>query len=156
MSLSGIFKFILGFIVGIFLLTASGAAVAYYFWSKHAVVPARPIFAEEQPKKKSATAKKVSNPQASKPASQKQPTPAQSPVKEELPPGAYKARVTWQEGLSLRDAPGSNSNRVGGVMFNQEVIVLKESDDKRWQQVRLAEGEQQGWIKAGNTERVSE
>jgi hypothetical protein len=40
-------------------------------------------------------------------------------------------------------------------MFNQEVFVLKQSDDQRWQQIRLAEGDQEGWIKTGNTERVN-
>jgi hypothetical protein len=73
----------------------------------------------------------------------------------ELPPGAYKARVTWPEGLSLRDAPNLESNRIGGVAFNQEVFVLKLSDDQRWQQVRLADSEQEGWIKAGNTQKAN-
>jgi uncharacterized protein YgiM (DUF1202 family) len=83
------------------------------------------------------------------------PTPSKAPEKP-LPPGAYKARVTWSEGLSLRDAPGSEAARIGGVTFNQEVFVLKESDDQRWQQVRLAQGEQEGWIKAGNIERIDQ
>ena len=156
MSLSGIAKFIIGFFVGIFILATSGVVAAYYFWTKLSITPAKPIFAEEQPKK-APTAKKVSNVQASnsKPKSQPASTPSQPPA-QELPPGAYKARVTWSEGLSMRDAPSSDSNRVGGVMFNQEVIVLKQSDDQRWQQVRLAEGEQVGWIKAGNTEKLND
>jgi hypothetical protein len=151
MSLSGIAKFIIGFIIGIFFLAASGAAAVYYFWTKLSISPAKPIFAEEQPQK-SPIAKKVSLPQASKPKAR--PTPSKPPVKE-LPPGAYKARVKWPEGLSLRDGPTLNSNRIGGVMFNQEVFVLKQSDDQRWQQIRLAEGDQEGWIKTGNTERVN-
>jgi len=36
------------------------------------------------------------------------------------------------------------------------VFVLKESDDQKWQQVRLVNGDQEGWIKAGNIERVNE
>lgn len=156
MSLSGIAKFIIGFFVGIFILAAGGVIAAYYFWTKLSITPAKPIFAEEQPKK-APTVKKASNVQASnsKPKSQPAPTPSKPPA-QELPPGAYKARVTWPEGLSLRDAPGTDSNRVGGVMFNQEVIVLKQSGDQKWQQVRLAEGEQGGWIKSGNTEKVND
>jgi hypothetical protein len=73
-----------------------------------------------------------------------------------LPPGAYKARVSWAEGLILRDAPGADANRTGGVSFNQDVFVLKESDDQRWQKIRAADGELEGWIKAGNTQRVNE
>ncbi|MCA1991935.1 MAG: SH3 domain-containing protein [Coleofasciculus sp. S288] len=156
MSLSGIAKFFIGFVVGILLLAGAGVATGFYFFTKLSSNPPKPIFAEERPKA-SPTPKKANAPTASnsQPTSQPTPTPSKPPVTEELPPGAYKARVTWSEGLSLRDAPGSEANRVGGVAFNQEVIVLKESDDRRWQQVRLAEGTQEGWIKAGNIERVN-
>lgn len=155
MSLSGIFKFILGFFIGILILAACGVGAAYYFWTRLSITPAKPIFAEEQPKK-SPTAKKASLTQASKPkaSSQSTPTPSKLPVKE-LPPGAYKARVTWPEGLSLRDAPNFESNRIGGVAANQQLFVLKQSDDGRWQQIRVVEDNQEGWIKAGNTEKVN-
>jgi uncharacterized protein YgiM (DUF1202 family) len=156
MSFSGIAKFVIGFIVGILLLAGSSVAAAYYFFTKLAAPPPKPIFAEEQPKP-SPLAKKTSAPSTSNSQPNKRPTPSESPsLTEELPPGAYKARVTWAEGLSLRDAPGAESNRIGGVALNQEVIVLKESNDQRWQQVRLAEGTQEGWIKSGNIERVNQ
>jgi hypothetical protein len=150
----GFFKFIIGFIIGIFVLATCGAAAGYYFWTRLSVTPAKPIFAEEQPKKASATktvtSTKTSNTIANKPSL----TPSK-PVAKPLPPDAYKARVTWQEGLSLRDAPNFESNRIGGVGFNQEVFVLKQSEDGKWQQVRLPESEQEGWIKVGNTEKVN-
>ena len=151
MSLSGIFKFILGFFVGIIFLVIFGLGAAYYFWTRLSISPAKPIFAEEQ-QKKFPMAKKASLIQTSKskPSSQPTPTPSKSPI-QELPPGAYKARVTWPEGLSMRDAPTLNSTRIGGVAANQEVFVLKQSGDGRWQQVRVVEGNQEGWIKAGNT-----
>ncbi len=155
MSLSGFFKFIVGFFIGIFLLAASGAVAAYYFWTRLSITPSKPIFAEEQPKKltnvKKTTVLKASNPKSSNTLA---PTPSKPPEKE-LPPGAFKARVTWKEGLSLRDAPSLESNRIGGVGFNQQIYVLKESDDGKWQQVRLVEGAEEGWIKAGNTEKVN-
>jgi len=155
MSLSGLFKFILGFFLGILFLAFCGVGAAYYFWTRLSITPAKPIFAEEQPKKLP-TAKKASVTQASKPklSSKPRPTPSKSPVKA-LPPGAYKARVTWPEGLSLRDAPTLESNRIGGVAANQEVFVLKQSDDGKWQQVRLVEDNQEGWIKTGNTEKAN-
>ncbi|HEY9741885.1 MAG TPA: SH3 domain-containing protein [Coleofasciculaceae cyanobacterium] len=152
MSLAGIAKFIVGFIIGIVLLMGSTVAVAFYFWTKLSVVPPKPIFAEERAKPSQA-AKKSTSPTASNSQSLTKPTAAESPDKP-LPPGAYKARVTWSEGLILRDAPGADANRSGGVTFNQEVYVLKESDDQRWQQVRLVQGTQEGWIKAGNIERI--
>jgi uncharacterized protein YgiM (DUF1202 family) len=154
MSLSGVFKFVIGFIVGIALLAAGAAVGAYYFWTRLSAVPAKPIFAEERPKTSASAKKSRSVPISSSQISSK-PTPSKAPEKP-LPPGAYKARVTWSEGLSLRDAPGSEAARIGGVTFNQEVFVLKESDDQRWQQVRLAQGEQEGWIKAGNIERIDQ
>jgi len=153
MSLSGIFKFFIGFIIGIFLLAAGGAATAYYFWIKLSAIPSKPIFAEERPKPAQIT-KKASSSKASKPKASKASTPTKSPEKV-LPPGAYKARVTWPEGLSLRDSPSMDSNRIGSVASKQEVFVLKESDDQKWQQIRLIDGDQEGWIKAGNTEKAN-
>jgi hypothetical protein len=151
MSLSGIAKFFIGFLLGIALLLGAGAATAFYFWTKLSAEPSKPIFAEERAKA-SPVAKKTSSPTVRSP---KQPTPAKASSKE-LPPGAYKARVSWAEGLILRDAPGADANRTGGVSFNQDVFVLKESDDQRWQKIRAADGELEGWIKAGNTQRVNE
>ena len=153
MSLSGIAKFFIGFLLGIALLVGAGAAAAYYFWTKLSVEPSKPIFAEERAKASpvSPVAKKMSSPTVKSP---KPPTLAKAPSKE-LPPGAYKARVSWAEGLILRDAPGADANRTGGVAFNQDVFVLKESDDQRWQKIRAADSELEGWIKAGNTQRVN-
>jgi Bacterial SH3 domain len=152
MSLSGIAKFFIGFLLGIALLAGSAAAAVYYFWTQLSIVPSRPTFTEEKPqptpvaKKGTATAaKKTSNKQVS----------AVKATTKELPAGAYKARVSWSEGLILRDAAGSDAARVGGVAFNQEVFVLQESADQRWQKVRAVDGDVEGWIKSGNTDRVN-
>lgn len=157
MSFSGLSKFLIGFVFGISLLTASGVAAAYYFYTKLSAYPPKPIFAEEQ--QQPPVAQPVNSPQVSESPKSNQTTPSstpsKSPAKEELPPGAYKARVTWPEGLSLRDAAGVEASRIGGVAYNQEIIVLQESNDKKWQKVRLAEGTQEGWVKAGNIERVN-
>ncbi|MEQ8539920.1 MAG: SH3 domain-containing protein [Coleofasciculus sp. D1-CHI-01] len=154
--ISGITKFLIGFTLGITILLAGGGAVAYYFFTKLSVNPAKPIFAEEQkaksPVKSPDSAKKPAQ-SAQKPKPSPSPTPSESP-EEELPPGAYEARVTWPEGLSLRDSPSLNANRIGGVAYNKEIIILKESDDQKWQRVRLSGSEQEGWVKAGNVERV--
>lgn len=155
MSLSGIAKFLIGFILAIAILCAGGGAVGYYFFTKLSVNPAKPIFAEEQKGKSSV--KPPDGEQKPTPSSQKaKPTasPSASPEPKQLPPGAYEARVTWPEGLSLRDSPSLNANRIGGVAYNQEIIILKASDDNKWQRVKLAGGEQEGWIKAGNIQRV--
>ncbi|MDB9530752.1 SH3 domain-containing protein, partial [Nodularia spumigena CS-1038] len=70
-----------------------------------------------------------------------------------LPPGAYRGRVTWPEGLSVRVEPSMDAERIAGVGVNEELIVLEESQDKNWQKIRT-QGEQEGWIKIGNTERL--
>ncbi|MGQ4645727.1 SH3 domain-containing protein [Lyngbya aestuarii] len=153
LSFSGIAQFIVGVIIGISLLVGSGAATAYYFFTKLSANPAKPIFAEEVPQE-SPVAKPASSP--NKPPSQTQQAKAtpSKPPEQKLAPGTYQAVVTWPEGLSLRDAPSLEANRIGGVAYDQEVIILKKSDDQKWQQVRLADGEQQGWVKAGNVRRV--
>lgn len=154
MSWSGLAKFIIGFFLAIVLLAVGGGATAYYFLTKLSAPPPKPVYANDKPEVKAkASPGAVKTTSASSAQPNPTPTPSTAPAKE-LEPGAYTARVTWREGLSLREAPTLEANRVGGVGYNQRIVVLKESDDKRWQQVRLEEGEQQGWIKAGNIERV--
>lgn len=152
MSLSGIAKFFIGFLLGIALLACSSAAAVYYFWTQLSTVPSRPTFSEEKPQPAPAAKKAMAT--ASKTAANKPATIVKSTPKE-LPTGAYKARVSWSEGLILRDAAGAEAVRVGGVAFNQEVFVLQESADQRWQKVRAVDGELEGWIKSGNTDRVN-
>jgi hypothetical protein len=59
MSLSGIAKFFIGFLLGIALLVGSSAAAVYYFWAKLSVVPSRPTFSEEKPQPSPAAKKAV-------------------------------------------------------------------------------------------------
>lgn len=158
MSLSRIAQFIIGFLIGVSILVGSTMAVAYYFFTKLAVIPPKPIFAEEEPADaaddKQASSQPASKPQTSQ--SSNKPIAIENPsTTPKLEPGAYRARVTWPEGLSLRQSPSLNAERIGGVAYNQEIIILKESDDQRWQWVRLINSEQEGWVKAGNVRRVN-
>lgn len=153
MSLSGVAQFIVGFFLGISILIGSSAATAYYFFTKLAVVPPKPIFPEEVPKNTSVAKQEGSQPKSEEDKPQASNTPSQ-PAQPKLEPGAYKARVTWPEGLSLRDSPSLNANRIGGIAYNREIIIIKDSDDKKWQQIRIPESQQEGWVKAGNVRRV--
>ncbi len=45
---------------------------------------------------------------------------------------------------------------MGGVAYKEEVIVLEETPDKKWQRIRLPDGDIQGWIKGGNVESMGE
>ncbi|MEA5534046.1 SH3 domain-containing protein [Crocosphaera sp. XPORK-15E] len=172
--LSGVFQFILGFFLGVALLVGGTASLAYVAFYRMSTNPEKPTFAEEKPPEKT-EAKPVAKTET-KPVA-KMETPAEKPqevaakepevevveqevkedVKEEkLPTGAYRAKVTWSDGLSLRSEPGQEAERVGGVGYNSELIILKTSADGNWQQVRLAGSQEEGWIKAGNIEKVEE
>lgn len=140
MSFSGVIQFILGFIIGVALLAGSSAAAAYLLFSGLASAPPKPVFSEEV--EKVATASEEGEAQEASQSSE-----------EELPSGAYKARVTWSEGLILRAEPGVDSERIGGIPFNREIIILEETEDKEWQKVRL-KSDKEGWIKSGNIEKV--
>jgi Bacterial SH3 domain len=176
MSWSGFFKFFLGFLIAIALLVGGGVAVALYFVTKLTTPPPKPVFANDKP----AIAQTKSSPVASKPtaipptqlnaastptattvavqsspspSASATPTPEETPSPKPLEPGAYRGRVTWPDGLIVRNAPGTEAERIGGIAYNQQVVIVSESDDKRWIKVRVEENNQEGWVKAGNVKR---
>lgn len=128
------------------------------------VLPEKPIFYEEtaaarKARQRSVDTKPFSETPSVERAAESKPEPELKPEPEpaepELPPNAYKAKVTWPQGLSLRSEPSVNAARVGGIAYNSEIIILEQSADNDWQRVRLPWSEQEGWVKNGNTERVS-
>ncbi|MBE9050097.1 SH3 domain-containing protein [Nostocales cyanobacterium LEGE 11386] len=154
--LSNLLKFILGVFLAIAVLVGSGVAVALYFMNRTAIPPARPLFANDSPSSPSTTPKatEVEAKPTSTPTSTPTPTPTPTPT-ESLPPGAYRGSVSWSQGLSLRSEPNPDAERIGGVAFNEEIIVLAESQDKGWQKIRTA-NKQEGWVKIGNIQRINE
>lgn len=180
MSFSGLAKFLIGFAIAIGLMVGAGVAAALYFVTKLTTLPPKPVFANDtaavkaqaqaqgnQPKSeptpapsKAPAATPVPAPTATNVASTTEsipspaPTPSASPSPQTLEAGAYKARVTWSRGLSVRSNPTLESDRIGGVAYKQDIVVLSESDDKRWLKIRTEDGETEGWVKAGNLERV--
>jgi hypothetical protein len=158
--LSGFFKLILGFLLAIAVLLGSGLTVALYFVNRSAIPPAKPIYANDNPqpkpnKPKVTEVKATSTPKptpSSTPSPTPSPTPTESP--DSLPPGAYKAIVSWPQGLSLRENPAREAQSVGGVGANQTVIILEESPDQNWQKIRVEGTNQEGWVRAGNTRKV--
>ncbi|MBD2355567.1 SH3 domain-containing protein [Tolypothrix sp. FACHB-123] len=170
---SNVLKFILGILLAIAILIGSGVATALYFLNRTAIPPTKPIFSNDNPSQKvqspkpgdkvakntNSSATPSPSPSANATASPS-PTSTESPKVEEsptpLPPGAYRGTVTWSQGLSLRAEPKQDAERVGGVGFNQKVVILEESPDKLWQKIRQEDTNQEGWVKAGNTQRVEE
>lgn len=149
MKWSSIAKFLLGSILGIALLSIGGLAMGYYFMTRLTQAPPKPIFANDvQPTENPAQSTADS---ADATAANSAPTPTSSTSP--LEPGTYRVQVVYAGGLLLRDSPSVEANQIGGVAYNQQVVVLEESADQIWQRVRLESGEE-GWVKAGNVERT--
>ena len=165
MSISSLFQFVIGFFLGIIFFTAGIAGGAYFFLTRANIEPEKQIFSEEKPttakkeEKKSTPAKtEAKKEEADKKVAKTEPKKEEvkEEAKDELPAGAYTARVTWSSGLSLRSEPSKDAQRVGGVGYNSEIIVLKTSSDGDWQKIRLPRSGQEAWVKAGNVAKVEE
>jgi hypothetical protein len=167
--LSNVFQFILGFILGVLLLVGGTAAVGFVFFSRLAAPPEKPVFSEEKESFNQAAQPKESpqtesvNPEEQQAKEQPSPTPSPeekktetNQEKEKLPAGAYKAKVNWSSGLSLRAEPSKDSERIGGVDYNTELIILEKSSDGNWEKVRVVGSDKEGWIKSGNVEKTGE
>ena len=149
-------QFILGFLLGVILLASGTAAAAYYYFTKMSVNPPKPVFSGEpeaagnlpEGEKTKETDGKASAPQKS--------SQLQAVKEEKLEPGAYYATVTWSDGLSVRDRPSANAKRIGGVAHKAKIVILEESNNKKWQKVRIPASGLKGWVKAGNVKKADD
>lgn len=66
----------------------------------------------------------------------------------------YPAMVVYQGELILRSKPDANSTVVDKLKFDDTVLVIGESDNKQWQQVRFESKGVEGWIGVGNVKRA--
>jgi uncharacterized protein YgiM (DUF1202 family) len=146
---SSLVKLFLGFVIAITLLVSGSVALALIFINRASSPPPKPIFANDSTVKKAAN---ITKPKTSTLATKNAPKTKPSPS---LASGSYPARVTWNQGLSLRTEPSLDAERIGSLDYNQKIVVLQQSKDEKWQQIRLDDSELQGWVKAGNTERVN-
>jgi hypothetical protein len=149
-------QLLIGIALGLALMVGGSVAAGYYLFTKLSVAPERPSFAEEKPQKpvvKPAPSPAVSPSPAIAAKVDASPSPSPTPSPE-AEAGLYKGVINWSEGLILRDAPGNAANRLGGVGFNQQVVVLEESPDQNWQRIRIVATGKTGWIKAGNLDKV--
>ncbi|HEY9907427.1 MAG TPA: SH3 domain-containing protein [Thermosynechococcaceae cyanobacterium] len=138
-----------GFALAIAVLMGGGYVAAQYLISQFTALPPKPTFPNDKPAPKPKPAEKPAPPQPAP-----QPSASVSPSPAAAVPG-YQARVKLSEGLNLRDKPSRSSSRVAGLDYDDRVVILEETPDKEWQKIRLAENNQEGWIKAGYTERVN-
>ncbi|NBD33498.1 MAG: SH3 domain-containing protein [Cyanobacteria bacterium] len=161
MSISGLVQFILGFFLGVFMLTGAGAAAAYFFLNRMSDAPPEPVFSE----KETSEPKKQEQASSSNHSEQTETTTSNTPTEPEPEPEepetlaerfgeqAYEARVTWPNGLSLRSSPSLDASRVGGVYYQDKLVIIETQGD--WQRVYVPESGQQAWVKAGNVEKIN-
>ncbi len=147
MKWSQIIQFLLGSTLGLSILAGATIGIGYLLIQQLSAPPPRPVFDNDfsaSPKpapKQKATPKPVAKP----------PSPSPTPA---LEAGAYLAIVSYPEGLAVRDNPSSEAERIGGVDAQQRIVVLETSPDQQWQRIRSESGNLEGWVKAGNTEKV--
>lgn len=162
MSLSGFAQFILGFFLGIFILTGTGAAAAYFFLNRMSDTPPEPVYSDEkspnpQPKEESTSSdpenQSANNTPPVEPEEEEQ-EEEEKTITERFGEQAYEARVTWPNGLSLRSNPSLEASRVGGVYYDDRLVILETQGD--WQRVYVPESGQQAWVKAGNVEKINQ
>ncbi|NJK99118.1 MAG: SH3 domain-containing protein [Spirulinaceae cyanobacterium SM2_1_0] len=150
-ALSNLLQLIFGVTIGLTILSLGGVAAGYLFFSRLAVTPERPVFTEEVASSPPVTA--AASP-AGPAADTAEATEVSAAANEVLEPGAYRMRVTWPDGLSLRAEPELDAEQIGGIAYDEIMIVLESSDDGSWDRVRLPGSDEQGWVKAGNAERI--
>ncbi|MBD2060423.1 SH3 domain-containing protein [Oculatella sp. FACHB-28] len=159
MSWSGVVKFFTGFVLAIAVLFFAGVSTTRYLITRFTTPPPRPTF----PNDPSPAPPEAARPQSTTPAEpppatplteavQPTPTPSATPA---IPPGAYEAQVTQPIGLIVRQEPNQDAEQIGGIGYDEQVVVLEESSDGAWIKVRLSGSNLEGWVKSGNTERLN-
>ncbi|MEM6838564.1 MAG: SH3 domain-containing protein [Cyanobacteria bacterium P01_C01_bin.120] len=139
----GLTKLTLGMVLALVLLSLTGVATARYFMAKLSVLPPKPIFENDV----ALQAEAVTPPE---------PPEAPAPPVEAAPAGSYAAIVVQPIGLVLRSGPGATHPQLGGVDYQEEVLVLETDESGTWMKVRVNETAQEGWVKAGNTQNLDE
>jgi hypothetical protein len=161
MSVSGVAKFFTGFVLAIAVLFFAGVSATRYLMARFTTPPPRPTFPNDPPAQTGSAPPEGGQTggqteSAAEPSAETEsapsPTPSPSPT---IPPGAYEARVTQPIGLILRQQPSQDAQQIGGVAYDEQVVVLSESSDGEWLQVRLSGSPVEGWVKSGNTERLN-
>lgn len=144
----GLTKLILGIALALVLLSLTGVATARYFMAKLSVLPPRPVFENDVALQADETAAPA----------EAQPAPVATPAAPlaETPPGSYAAIVVQPIGLVMRSGPGAEHQQLGGVDYQDAVLVLETNEAGTWMKVRVQSTGQEGWVKAGNTQNVNE
>lgn len=76
---------------------------------------------------------------------------APSPSPTVTAPG-QRARVSEPIGLVLRAGPDREAEAIGGVAFEEFIIILEREGE--WERIRRELNDQEGWVRAGNAQTV--
>ncbi|MBF2084960.1 SH3 domain-containing protein [Thermoleptolyngbya oregonensis NK1-22] len=143
MGLQRLAQGVIGVSLAIAILFFAGVSAARYLINRLTELPPRPVFPND-----------TAPPGGAVPAADGTvPPPDTTPVQAAASGEVYTARVLPAVGIVLRDGPSLDSAQIGGIDYNQEITVLETSADGGWLRVRLNDGSE-GWVKAGNTERI--
>jgi len=132
----------IGFILGVLVVTGGAVGAAYVMLNKMAKEPPKPVYPEEQEANTSHESESAVN------AEETETTAA------DLPANGYRARVVPEIGLYVREEPNLEANRIGGLGHQWEIVVLQTSEDGEWEKIRIPDSGEEGWVKAGNLERI--
>ena len=152
--LLGLSKFVLGIILALLIMSITSLAMARFFMTRMVELPERPTYDSDLPKADrpnptAPTAEAAGDaPEAISEAEQPKAQPEDET--DALQANEYKATVNQPVGLILRDGPGPDYAQIGGLAYQQSMVVVAE--DGGWLEVKLSSG-QTGWIKDGNVNR---
>lgn len=147
-------KLIFGVSLSFVLLSLTGIATARYFMAKLSVLPPKPVFENDIALGTAETLPPEAEVPA--PAAPVPETAMVTPTALDNPPGSYEAVVMQPIGLVLRGGPGAEHQQLGGIDYQDKVLVLETDEAGLWMRVRVLESGQEGWVKAGNTQNLNE
>ena len=152
--LLGLSKFVLGIILAMLIMSVAGLAMAKFFMSRIVELPERPVYDNDLPedqRPRPTVAAPEDAPETEVVVGEVE--DAEEPEDEDddaLPEGEYRAVVNQPVGLILRDGPGTSYAQIGGLDYQQSMVVFDE--DNGWLNVELSNG-RTGWIKDGNVDK---
>lgn len=85
------------------------------------------------------------------PTSLATPSPQTPPTPATAAPG-QRAQVTEPIGLVLRSGPSREAEAIGGVAFEEFIVILER--DGEWERIRRELNDQEGWVRAGNAQGI--
>ncbi len=150
-----------GLLLAIAVLSVGGYFALNYAITQFTKLPPKPTFPNDNPnyvkKNKSKSNDKNLTPPKDVPAKvaaqgDEKVKEKEDPKPKPLPAGAFEGRVTFTQGLVLRDAAGRDSSTIGGLEYNESLTVLETSSDGEWQKVRTSKN-QEGWVRGGNIQK---